>query len=156
VLNDEQINHLAQQYLHRHYGPRLPGVDPLWEFDLVREFNLEDPCGVYYTVKVIRSGAAVEGDDHAHFPPRNRLVGDGGFFIDGLAGTVRSFRAGDFFYASDIVTGDVGAIAGIEHGTADPRQVIKYLLTHTTDALRSDFNALLDRRPAKRWWEFWK
>ncbi len=151
VLTDEDIDRLARAYVRKRYGPVLPGIEPLWERQFIRHFDLEDPPGAYFTVRMVPKDPQKAVSSVF---PTDALVGDGGFFIDRRTGSVRHFGSGELLYASDIVSGNRAALGG--GGAQDDRQAVKYLLTHSTDALRSEFNALLGRRPAKRWWEFWK
>ena len=151
MLTDDDIDDLARTYVRKRYGPVLPGIEPLWERQIVKHFDLEDPPGAYFTVAMPPRAPGKSGSSAF---PGDVLVGDGGFFIDRRTGTVRHFGSGEFVHASSIVSGSpihLGASAAPDH-----RQAVKYLLTHSTEMLRADLDALREPRSAKRWWEFWK
>ena len=145
MLTDDEIDRLAQAYVLRHYGPILPGVRPLWDRQIIKHFELAEPPGAYFTVRLLPTDATTT---------EPILLGDAGFFIDRRDGTVRHFDSGEFLQASSIVTGiDVRLGAGVF--TNDPNAV-RYILTHTLETLRSDLDAAPHRPVAKRWWQRWK
>jgi hypothetical protein len=146
VLTDDEIDSLAQGYVRKRYGPVLPGIEPLWVRRFTREFDLQEPPGAYFTVRLVSIDLKKSGSDGAKF-------GDGGFFVDRRTGAVRHFAAGELLHASDAVN-NRGAIVGA--AAPDLRKAVKYILTHSTATLQPNSDVLLGQRATMRWWEFWK
>ena len=150
MLNDQEIHGLAEAHLRSTYGPHLPGVEPVRRFALVRQFELTDPPGVYYTVRVLpKVHQPVSGD-----PFDGLLLGDGGFFVDRKTGSIRCFGSGEVFWTQFALAARRGPV-----DLARPNEgpsVVQYLLTHPPDAWRSLLPASVHGVGAKKWWQFWK
>src|SRR5437879_10633759 len=147
MLTDHDIDDLARTYVRKRYGPVLPGIEPLWERQIIKHFDLEDPPGAYFTVAMPPKDPGKSGSSAF---PGDVLVGDGGFFIDRCTGTARHFGSGELVHASSIVSGrpiHLGASAAF-----DNRRAVKYLLTHSPEMVRSDLDRVRERPPGKKWW----
>jgi len=150
VLNDQEIHGLAEAHLRTRYGPHLPDVEPVRRLALVRQFELADPPGVYYTVRVLPK---VEQPTSGH-PFDDLLLGDGGFFVDRSTGAIRCFGSGEVFWTQFALAVrrdpvDLG-------GPGDGQSVVHFLLTHAPDAWRSLVPTSVHGARAKKWWQFWK
>jgi hypothetical protein len=76
MLNDDELDRIAEAYARRRYGEGH-GDD----YTLIKIAQISDPPGAHF---------------FARYPPAGALIGDGGFFVSRVNGHVTPLGSGDF------------------------------------------------------------
>jgi len=139
MLSDQEIRTLAEAHLQQAYRTRATGLEGSQGFELIRMFDLDDPCGVYF---------AVESSDTI-------LLGDGGFLVDRSEGSILHFGSGDLVRASRALNPGPMSNPGSMFPQVTP-SVIQFLLKHPEEASPSSVGASAYQGVSRKWWQFWK
>ena len=125
MLSDQEINDLARAHVRGHDVSRAGGR----VLEAVKLCVLEDPPGIYYTIRFVE-------------PADGLLLGGGGFFVDRSEGVIREFGSGEVFEACRVL--DPERAYALEITPA----VARFLLKHVAEPSFA--------RHPREWWQFWK